>query len=382
MTEPTASVVITNHNYALFLREAIDSALAQTLNGVEVIVVDDGSTDESRSVIESYGDAIRPVLKDNGGQTSAMNAGVELARGRFVVFLDADDTVSPEALERAAKLFDHGVARVFWRLWEVDERGAHTGRIQPDWGEPAAGDLRKVTLRQGPDAYVVPPQSGNAFSAEVLERACPLPEIEREWGTGSAHADAFLADLAGLLGSARELSEPAGTRRVHSSNDWAKLGPEEKLERSVRLYDERCTRVERYCEQLGFVVDPIEWRRRSWLMRTVRARQELEAVVPAGAALTVLDDDAVSLAAFSTRIASPFPDRDGEYWGSPADDDEAIRALERVRQRRGGFFAVLWPAFWWDETYPRFASHLEATVPCVRSTEDLRVYSFDGERAP
>ena len=72
----------------------------------------------------------------------------------------------------------------------------------------------------------------------------------------------------------------------------------------------------------------------------------------------------------------PFLDRGGEYWGSPSDDGHAIDELERVRQERGGFFAVLWPAFWWYETYPGFAAHLESAARCVSRTDDVHVYSF------
>ena len=71
----TLTVLINNHNYARYLREATDSALEQTYPRTEVVVVDDGSTDESTEVIRSYGDRIVPVFKSNGGQASAFNAG-------------------------------------------------------------------------------------------------------------------------------------------------------------------------------------------------------------------------------------------------------------------------------------------------------------------
>jgi len=77
----TVSIIIDNYNYGRFLGEAIDSALAQTYPHVEVIVVDDGSTDNSREVIAKYGDRIIPVLKENGGQASAFNAGLLRPRG-------------------------------------------------------------------------------------------------------------------------------------------------------------------------------------------------------------------------------------------------------------------------------------------------------------
>src|SRR5260370_24940072 len=85
-----ASIVINNYNYAGFLREAIDSALNQTCRDTEVLVVDDGSTDGSRQVITGYGDRIVPVFKDNGVQTSSLNAVFRISPGQ-VIHCDAQD---------------------------------------------------------------------------------------------------------------------------------------------------------------------------------------------------------------------------------------------------------------------------------------------------
>src|SRR5258705_13856552 len=105
MSNDLASVIVNNYNYARFLREAIDSALDQTYRNTEVIVVDDGSTDGSREIIASYGDRIVPVLKQNGGQNSALNAGLSLSRGNVILFLDSDDVLLPTAVEAALEAF-------------------------------------------------------------------------------------------------------------------------------------------------------------------------------------------------------------------------------------------------------------------------------------
>jgi len=96
--KPLVSIIIPNYNYAHYLREAIDSALAQTYRPVDVIVVDDGSTDGSRSVIQAYGNAIQSVFQKNKGLPSARNAGIAKASGEFFVFLDSDDVLLPDAL--------------------------------------------------------------------------------------------------------------------------------------------------------------------------------------------------------------------------------------------------------------------------------------------
>src|SRR6266511_5584832 len=145
-----ASIVISNYNYGRFLREAIDSALGQTYANTEVIVVDDGSTDESREIIASYGQRITSVLKKNGGQASAFNAGFAVSRGDVILFLDADDMLLPTAVERAVLLFDSPeVAKVHWPLWVVDAQSTKNGQLFPGT-KLAEGDLREVIVRNGP----------------------------------------------------------------------------------------------------------------------------------------------------------------------------------------------------------------------------------------
>src|SRR5689334_15193361 len=100
MHRPLASIIINNFNYARYLGEAVDSALGQTYPNVEVIVVDDGSTDSSREVIERYGDRIRSVFKTNGGQPSAINAGFQVSRGELIANLDSDDLYDATTIER------------------------------------------------------------------------------------------------------------------------------------------------------------------------------------------------------------------------------------------------------------------------------------------
>src|SRR3954452_11903048 len=116
-----ASIIIDNFNYGRFLREAIESALRQAYAPLEVIVVDDGSTDGSREIIASYGDRIIPVLKENGGQASPFNPGFRASRGAVVCFLDADDALAPTVVEKALPVFDdERVVKVHWPLREAD----------------------------------------------------------------------------------------------------------------------------------------------------------------------------------------------------------------------------------------------------------------------
>jgi glycosyltransferase involved in cell wall biosynthesis len=94
------SVVIPCHNAAPYLREAVESVLAQTFPALEIIVVDDGSTDGSAAVAESFGSRVRVHRQEKQGAPVARNRGVELARGELIQFLDADDILWPQKLER------------------------------------------------------------------------------------------------------------------------------------------------------------------------------------------------------------------------------------------------------------------------------------------
>jgi glycosyltransferase involved in cell wall biosynthesis len=101
---PAVSVVIPAHNAAWCVGKALDSVLAQDFRDLEVIVIDDGSTDDTASVLAGYGHAIRIVRQPNGGLSSARNAGIREARGEFVAFLDADDWWLPGKLGRQVGL--------------------------------------------------------------------------------------------------------------------------------------------------------------------------------------------------------------------------------------------------------------------------------------
>ena len=102
---PFITCIIPAYNAAAYLREAVDSVLAQTLPPQEIIVVDDGSVDETPAVVAGYGRAVTLLVQANGGRAVACNAGLHAARGEFIAFLDADDLWEPEKLERQLGCF-------------------------------------------------------------------------------------------------------------------------------------------------------------------------------------------------------------------------------------------------------------------------------------
>ena len=110
---PRVSAIIPAYNAAWCIGRAIDSVLAQTYRNVELIVVDDGSQDDTAAILAGYGDLIRVITKPNGGLSSARNAGIQAAAGDYVAFLDADDWWHPDKLVRQVGLMERRPELVF-----------------------------------------------------------------------------------------------------------------------------------------------------------------------------------------------------------------------------------------------------------------------------
>ena len=211
------SICINNHNYAQFLPAAIESALAQqSTSDVEVVVVDDGSTDHSRAVIASYGDGVRSVLTENGGQGAAFNAGFAVARGDIVLFLDADDVLRPGVgveLERAFAGAPRPV-KVQMRMAVIDADGVPTGELIPGRARPYGPvDLRDHVRRFR--SYPWPPSSANAYDAAALREVLPLPAASYR-----TFCDSYLAELLPYLGVVVNLGFVGVDYRAHASNDY------------------------------------------------------------------------------------------------------------------------------------------------------------------
>lgn len=226
------SVVVNNYNYAHFLRDCIESVLSQTYHPTEVIVVDDGSTDGSREIISSYSanGRIKAVLKENGGQASAFNAGFRAARGELVIFLDSDDVLLPSAVEQVVSEWESSLAKIQWRLQLVDANLRPMDKVYPaSWQTMPSGNVRNFLLRWG--YYPSPPTSGNAFPRWVLERILPMPE--EPWRIA---ADSYLVIQAGLLGPIKSLDRVLGFYRVHRNNQWYSVDlTHERLARNARI---------------------------------------------------------------------------------------------------------------------------------------------------
>jgi glycosyltransferase involved in cell wall biosynthesis len=201
------SILINNYNYGRFLTDAIDSALNQTHRNVEVVVVDDGSTDESREIIASYGNRIIPVLKENGGQASAFNAGFTASRGEIICLLDSDDSFDTCKVERVVPHCQPG-AMLYHTLRLEPGAGVFTPKVGPPNYYRYAQHYRFVP-------YVGSPTSGLVIGRDLALRLFPLPT---QYVRSSA--DDFIVRGAALIGELIEIPDVLGNYRIHGENAW------------------------------------------------------------------------------------------------------------------------------------------------------------------
>lgn len=147
LSTPPATVVITCYNHGRFLAEAIESVLTQTFRPVEIIVVDDGSTDDTAAVCQRY-PTVRTIYQDNAGLSAARNTGLGAARGDLVAFLDADDLLAPEAIATGVTALADNPA---WAFVYGGHIGVDAGR-RPIWEqrpEQGAKDYESLLRRNG-----------------------------------------------------------------------------------------------------------------------------------------------------------------------------------------------------------------------------------------
>ncbi|KQP43202.1 glycosyltransferase family A protein [Pseudorhodoferax sp. Leaf274] len=208
------SIIIPNYNYQEFIGLAIDSALAVDWPRVQVIVVDDGSTDRSREVIEGYRGRVQIVHQANAGQLEAYNVGFRLATEEVVIFLDSDDLLEPQVMREVASLWRPGVSKVQYRMRTIDAGGQPLGNVIPQFhGVPTPEDIRHWAATT--TAYPTPPGSGNAYARAYLAQIFPLDDSCGRPGDASCLA------AAPFLGDVLTIPHVLGCYRIHGRNDGA-----------------------------------------------------------------------------------------------------------------------------------------------------------------
>ena len=214
----TCSVLINNFNNAPYLRACIDSVLQQTLPPDEILIYDDGSTDESPEIIRSYGSKVKGLLapklslNKRQNQIHAINKAFEACNGEFVFLLDGDDAFLPGKLAAYVEAFSNpAVVMVQGPLALIDREGQPLGEFYHDWVHGI--DIReRISATRDLDFFY--PTSALGFRRSFLEKAMPI-ETRKYRLIG---ADSALHILAVLHGDVVTLDQPQTLYRQHNTN--------------------------------------------------------------------------------------------------------------------------------------------------------------------
>jgi glycosyltransferase involved in cell wall biosynthesis len=208
---PLVSVVITTYNYGNLIRRSLASVLNQTLppEQREIIVVDDGSTDDTAKILEEFGGQIRYIYQENSGQAAAINRVIDSLKGDVVSFLDPDDEWYPNKLEKVlAEFRDSDIAMVQHTL---DVRKSISGSSFRLQDQLSTGTMKERTLTS---QFRCNPTSALSFRCETLKRFLPAP-VELRTGV-----DWYLCIMVSLVSKIAAIPESLGAYWVHGKNNF------------------------------------------------------------------------------------------------------------------------------------------------------------------
>jgi glycosyltransferase involved in cell wall biosynthesis len=235
--EPLVSILVSNYNYGRYIGDSIQSALNQTYLNIELIVCDDGSTDDSVSVIETYQQTdprVRLIRKANGGQASGFNAAFAASRGEIIALLDSDDLFLPHKIERIVADFQahpdagFGVHRIIRMSADLRRQG-----VWPMTDPLPCGWYGTRLLQDGGILPFMPPTSGLSLHRDVAERIFPLP-LEAPL---VSCPDQLITRLAPLLTNVTREDEALSEYRLHGDNNY---GPDRVTAASFRRELDYC----------------------------------------------------------------------------------------------------------------------------------------------
>lgn len=207
---PVISVIIPTYNYGRFIGEAIDGVLSQTILAGEIIVVDDGSVDETAAEVLKFGDKVRYIRQENAGVCSARNLGVANSTGEYIAFLDADDIWEPEKLEKQISKFaeDDDIGLVHCGMREFDSETGETVVMHLEGGEGWVS--KDIALWEKP--VIIGPGGTTIIRRKVFE---DVGGFDIELKNGEDWEFCFRVSRKYKIGF---VAEPLVNYRTHSNN--------------------------------------------------------------------------------------------------------------------------------------------------------------------
>jgi glycosyltransferase involved in cell wall biosynthesis len=247
MSTPRITALINTHNYGRFVGEAIASVLAQDVapGEMEVLVVDDGSTDDTAAQVAKFGKRVRYIHKENGGQASALNVGFAEARGEIIATLDGDDVWLPGKVRRVLEEFEKhpeaGMVYHPFEHWDVQrnvmEKDKNFPAVSGNVPEMSNGLLRYGDLST----------SGLAFRKTAVAELLPIPERLK------ILADSYLGYLIIFVAPVAVVREHLTRYRIHGGNLFSHGGEDEaRLRRRLECWSAAVEEIKSWLERHGW----------------------------------------------------------------------------------------------------------------------------------
>jgi glycosyltransferase involved in cell wall biosynthesis len=394
----SVTIAIPTFNRAAYLRSCLTSALAQEGEGVEIVVLDNASTDHTSDVIADFPDPrLRYVRHDhNLGLVGNWQRALAHCRTEYLCLLQDDDELLPGfAHATATALRHHPTASFAYSPASLIDAAGHVTDELDARTRPATG------LVAGDD-YLHAIVAGMNWAIHISSALVRLDAVRRIGWIDPRHSihtiDFNLFFRLATVGSVLVLDEPLVRVRYHEAQDHR--GRAEALNALPMLAERtdaiahllatprgadgeyRAWLAERLLrlgsQRSAMTGDFVPGLVPEWTQRLDQSRAEIESVVPPDARIVQVDDGSLASDALG-RSSVPMTERDGVYWGPPRDAQHAIEELERLRAAGASFLVVAWTAMWWLDSYRGFGEYLASRYRRVSRSSAAEVYDL---RAP
>jgi len=425
MASPAVSIGLPVYNGEQFLEETLDSLLNQTFTDFELILSDNASTDATASIARQYASAdlrIRYVRQHrNLGVAGNFNEVFMLSRGSYFKWAAHDDLHEPHYLSACVECLESNprAALVYSRALSIDSQGQ---TIKKAWGADSDFSHTEPAVRFG--AGLAKPRNPIPLPVFGLIRAEHVKRT-RLFATYPECDFALLAELA-LYGRFIEIEEPLFFHREHASRVGHQLSknPHRAVEfwkspkaiahyphwlllrrhltsilrSQISVYQKiMCLRqllawFQRYKTRLkedlinsakriprvGKTIASYHSRRAqsAWNNNVSQAEAYVGTVLPQDAVLILVDNAEFGSHWLNDRSIFAFTELNGNYNGPPSNDDMALTEFQRLRARGAQFLVLGWPAFWWQDYYEEFFTHLTESYNCIAQNNQVRVFDI------
>lgn len=359
---PRITIITPSFNQGKFLEQTIRSVLLQNYPNLEFIIIDGGSTDNSIDIIKKYEKYLTYWESEpDTGQSHAINKGFAKSTGQILAWLNSDDYYTPGTLHLVAEELNKS---------ETYALVGNCLTVFTDGTPPRKddGDFENLfKLLEFWKGYNMP-QTSIFWRREVFEKVGFLNEELHYimdfdyWIRIAAHHNFKNIDHVLSYATYHDEAKTGDNYKIyyeqlrrHAKEYWKKYAPKDykALETSLEEYD-------------------------NLRLKISKAIDKITDIIPLNSSFILVDEDQWETDnIIGERHRVPFLEKDGRYYGKPADDESAITEIERLRQKGATYIFFAWQCFWWLDHYRAMHDHLTCSYECILNNEILLGFLLD-----